>query len=151
MSAVIPKCQHDADAAVGHVQHTHSQSHRKMNYSFSFMAFVDGGSGCRCRKIKTSLRDKQVSLSLTAAQEGGRAARRVPGCHSEDSAALRQRPASSVPARYLFLDHFFVEMSEHQSEATFPLPVSEANIIKEKNQCVLKQKRKVNSFHGLYI
>lgn len=64
MSAVIPKCQHDADAAVGHVQHTHSQSHRKMNYSFSFMAFVDGGSGCRCRKIKTSLRDKQVSSPL---------------------------------------------------------------------------------------
>ncbi|KAK1886897.1 hypothetical protein KUDE01_030611, partial [Dissostichus eleginoides] len=32
-----------------------------MNYSFSFMAFVDGGSGCRCKKIKTLLHEKQVS------------------------------------------------------------------------------------------
>ncbi|AWP06309.1 Hypothetical protein SMAX5B_019782 [Scophthalmus maximus] len=52
-----------------------------MNYSFSFMAFVDGGSGCRCKKIKTPVRKKQVSHSPAAEQEGGRVAQQKRLCY----------------------------------------------------------------------
>lgn len=105
------------------------------------MAFVDGGSGCQCKKIKNpSVRETSVLLPA-AEQEGGRVAQQV--CVTPLTLQLFTAcPWLLHPARYLFLDPFFMEMSvlsTHQFEAAFPLPASVENTIKEKNQCILKQ------------
>lgn len=78
-----------------------------------------------------------------SSRAGGRKSRSTGSCHSSLTLQLFTAcPWLLCPARYLFLDPFFVEasvLSAHQFKAAFPLPVSVENTIKEKNQCILEQ------------
>lgn len=80
-----------------------------MNYSFSFMAFVDGGSGCRRKKIKTPSA-RETSVLLPAAEQERGKSRATGPCHCFLTVQLFTAcPRLLSPARYLFLDRFFVE------------------------------------------
>ena len=102
---------------------------------------------CRWRKWMPMQRDqnhtvRETSVIPAVEQEWERKSRSTGFVTPLTLQLFTACPWPLRPARYLFLDPFFVEMSvlsAHQTEAAFPFPVSVENTIKEKNQCILKQ------------
>lgn len=117
------------------------------------MAFVDGGNGCRCKKIKTSLHEKQVSSSQQPSRR-------------EEESLNRFRAAPLTPQHFHGLSLAALScqvsvfgslslwktpvLSAHQFEAAFPLPASVENTIKEKNQCILAIKKSIAFIESIF-
>lgn len=124
----------------------HPNTHTQMNYSFSFMAFVDRGSGCQCKKIKTPLCEK---LSPSSMQEGGRVAQQV---HAAAPTIFRLFSLRVLPGVCFCLLSSWKRLRCLRSGLKLPFLFLRLWKTQSKRKINASwSNKKVNSFHGIYI